>query len=132
MKTLIHLSVASIVALYGATSVAAVSADEAKKLGTTLTAFGAQKAASADGAIPEYTGGLAQAPADFVPGSGKWPDPFKSEKPTVSVSAANMQQYAEQLTPGVQALLKRFADYRVDVYPTHRTVQYPHGCSITR
>jgi hypothetical protein len=125
MKTLIHLSVASIVALYGATSVAAVSADEAKKLGTTLTAFGAQKAASADGAIPEYTGGLAQAPADFVPGSGKWPDPFKSEKPTVSVSAANMQQYAEQLTPGVQALLKRFADYRVDVYPTHRTVQYP-------
>src|SRR6185369_7972230 len=37
---------------------AAVSADEARKLGTTLTAVGAEKAGNTDGSIPEYTGGL--------------------------------------------------------------------------
>ena len=125
MKTLVHLAVAGVVALYGATALAAVSADEAKQLGTTLTAFGAQKAASADGAIPAYTGGLTQPPAGYVADSGKWPDPFKDEKPLYSITAANMAQYADQLTPGVQALLKRFPDYRVDVYPTHRTMHYP-------
>ena len=42
-----------------ATSVmAAVSADEAAKLGTTLTPLGAEKAGNADGSIPEWTGGL--------------------------------------------------------------------------
>ncbi|MFM0094565.1 DUF1329 domain-containing protein [Paraburkholderia sediminicola] len=125
MKIWIHLAAAGLVALHGAGAFAAVSADEAKQLGTTLTAFGAQKAASADGTIPEYTGGLTQAPADFVPNSGKWPDPFKGEKAAFSITAANMSQYADQLTPGVQALLKRFPDYRVDVYPTHRTIRYP-------
>jgi Protein of unknown function (DUF1329) len=125
MKTLIHLAAASMVALYGAGALAAVSADDAKQLGTTLTVFGAEKAGSADGTIPEYTGGLTKPPADFDAKSGRWPDPFKGEKPVFSVTASNMAQYAEQLTPGVQALLKRFPDYRVDVYPTHRTMHYP-------
>ncbi|CAD6561388.1 hypothetical protein LMG27952_07448 [Paraburkholderia hiiakae] len=125
MKILLRLAAASLVTLHAAGAWAAVSAEEAKQLGTTLTAFGAEKAASADGAIPEYTGGLTTPPADYVPNSGKWPDPFKGEKPLFSVTAANMGQYADQLTPGVQALLKRFPDYRVDVYPTHRSVFYP-------
>jgi hypothetical protein len=34
-----------------------------------------------------------------------------------------MEQYAEKLPMGVQALLKRWPDYRIDVYPTHRS--YP-------
>jgi Protein of unknown function (DUF1329) len=125
MKTLIHLAAAGLMAAHGALAFAAVSADEAKQLGTTLTASGAEKAGSADGTIPPYTGGLTQPPADFAASSGKWPDPFKDEKPVFSITAANMAQYAAQLTPGVEALLKRFPDYRVDVYPTHRTVHYP-------
>ncbi len=44
-------------------AVAAVSADEAKQLGTTLTPFGAEKAGNKDGSIPEYTGGLTTPPA---------------------------------------------------------------------
>ena len=47
---------------------AAVSADEAKQLGTTLTAVGAEKAGNKDGTIPEYTGGI-KAPAGFQTGS---------------------------------------------------------------
>ncbi|HEX7936840.1 MAG TPA: DUF1329 domain-containing protein [Paraburkholderia sp.] len=125
MKVLLQIAAAGLVTLHAAGAAAAVSADEAKQLGTTLTPFGAEKAGSADGAIPEYTGGLTRPPADYVPNSGKWPDPYKGEKALFSVSPANMGQYAEQLTPGTQALLKRFADMRLDVYPTHRSVSYP-------
>lgn len=125
MKTLIHVAVAGTLALCAASATAAASADEAKQLGTTLTEFGAEKAASADGAIPAYAGGLKTPPADYVANSGKWPDPYKSEKPVLNVTASNMGQYAEQLTPGTQALLKRFPDFRLDVYQTHRSVFYP-------
>lgn len=125
MKTLIHVAVAGTLALCGACAFAAASADGAKQLGTTLTEFGAEKAASADGAIPAYTGGLSTPPADYVANSGKWPDPYKGEKPLLSVTAENMGQYADQLTPGTQALLKRFPDFRLDVYQTHRSVFYP-------
>ncbi|TGP47278.1 DUF1329 domain-containing protein [bacterium M00.F.Ca.ET.228.01.1.1] len=125
MKTLFHLITAGVVTLNALGAFAAVSADEAKQLGTTLTAFGAEKAGSSDGVIPEYAGGLTKPPADFAPGSGVWPDPFKSEKPVLRITASNMAQYADKLTPGVQALLQRFPDYRIDVYPTHRTMHYP-------
>lgn len=124
MKTMAGFAAAGLVALHCASAFAAVTADEAKQLGTTLTEFGAEKGASADGAVPAYTGGLTQAPAGYSPKSGVWIDPFKIEKPLYSITQANMAQYADLLTPGVEALLKRFADYRMDVYPTHRTMHY--------
>ncbi len=48
-----------VMSLFAASVMAAVSADEAAKLGTTLTPFGAEKAGNAAGTIPEWTGGLA-------------------------------------------------------------------------
>ena len=125
MKILVHLAAVGLVTLYGASVLAAVSPDEAKQLGSTLTPFGAEKAGSADGAIPEYTGGLSTPPAGYVANSGKWPDPYSGEKPVFSVSATNMAQYADELTPGAKALLERFPTNRIDVYPTHRTMHYP-------
>ena len=51
--------IAMAVAITGAslahTAMAAVSEDEAKQLGTTLTPFGAEKAGNKDGTIPEYS-----------------------------------------------------------------------------
>jgi hypothetical protein len=105
---------------------AAVSASEAQQLGTTLTPFGAQKAGTADGVIPAYTGGIAA--MSGLPQGGPttgYPDPFASEKPLFSVTGTNMSQYTSQLTPGTQALLQRYPDYRLDVYQTHRTMSYP-------
>ena len=58
---------AGFAALFGTGAFAAVSADEAKQLGTTLTAVGAEKAGNKDGTIPEYTGGI-KPPADFKAG----------------------------------------------------------------
>jgi len=104
---------------------AAVSADEARKLGTTLTAVGAEKAGNTDGSIPEYTGGLVTPPAGFDKSKNVRPDPFEGEKPLFSIDAKNMDKYAPRLTEGAKALLKTHAGYRIDVYPTHRTAAYP-------
>lgn len=125
MKKIISVAVASIIALQFSAAQAAVSAEEAQQLKGPLTAFGAVKAGNAEGTIPEYTGGLTSAPAGFDPKSGLWPDPFENEKPVLKITAANMAQYSDKLTGGAQALLKRYPTYRVDVYPTHRTMHYP-------
>ena len=119
-KTLIALAIAGFIG----NACAAVSADEAKQLGTTLTPVGAEKAGNKDGTIPEYTGGI-KAPADFKAGSGFRPDPYANEKPRLSVTSENMAAQADKLTEGTKELLKRFKTMRVDVYPTHRTVAVP-------
>src|SRR5215471_670848 len=122
-KTLI---VAALAAAFAPAAWAAISADEAKQLGTTLTAVGAEKAGNKDGTIPEYTGGLTTPPASFQKGSGIRPDPFASEKPRLTIDSKNAAQYANNLTEGTKELLKRYPNtMRLDVYPTHRTVVFP-------
>lgn len=93
-----------------------------------FTPVGAEQAGSADGVIPPWTGGLqrSQWPADYQPG-GRLRDPFASEKPLYTVTAANLAQYSKWLTPGQQALFARNSDYEMRVYPTHRTVSYPQA-----
>ena len=104
---------------------AAVSADEAKQLGTTLTAVGAEKAGNKDGTIPEYTGGLKEVPASFKKGTGIRPDPFAGEKPRLVIDSKNVAQHADKLTEGTKELLKRYPTMRLDVYPTQRVVAFP-------
>jgi hypothetical protein len=118
--------VAVAVATLAGSAFAAVSADEAKQLGTTLTAVGAEKAGNKEGTIPEYTGGLKEAPASFKKGSGIRPSPFENEKPRLVVDAKNVAQHADKLTEGTKELLKRYPNsMRLDVYPTHRVVALP-------
>jgi hypothetical protein len=105
----------------------AVTADEAKPLGTSLTWWGAEVAGNKDGSIPAYTGGLKNPPPVKTDAKGyvTYPDPFASEKPVVRITAANMAHYADKLTEGAKTLLKKNADYYIDVYPTQRTTTYP-------
>lgn len=106
-------------------ALAAVSSDEAAKLKSELTPFGAEKAGNKDGSIPPWSGGYTTPIPGFKNG-GKRPDPFASEKPILSITAKNVDQYADQLTEGVKALIKKYPEtYRVDVYPTHRTAAAP-------
>ena len=122
-KTLIAVSLA---ALASGAAFAAVTADEAKQLGTTLTAVGAEKAGSKDGTIPEYTGGLKEIPAGFKKGSGIRPSPFENEKPRMTIGAKDAAANADKLTEGTKELLKRYPNtFRLDVYPTHRVVALP-------
>lgn len=107
-------------------ALAAVTAEEAKQLGTTLTEFGAIKAGNADGSIPAYTGGQRTSPAGFKPDSGIWVDPYASDKPLFRIDAKNMAQYADKLSDGQKLLLKQNpTTYYIDVYPSRRSVAYP-------
>jgi hypothetical protein len=104
---------------------AAVSPDEAAKLGTTLTPVGAEMAGNADGSIPAWTGGL-PTNAGAVDGAGFLADPFANEQPLFTITAQNMDQYKDKLTPGQQAMFKRYPDsYKIPVYPTHRSATLP-------
>jgi Protein of unknown function (DUF1329) len=105
---------------------AAVSADEAKQIGTTLTAVGAEKAGNKEGTIPEYTGGLKEAPPSFKKGAGIRPSPFENDKPRLVIDGKNAAQYADKMTEGTKELLKRYPNsFRLDVYPTQRVVAFP-------
>lgn len=120
-----RLTIAALAAVYGGCALAAVTGDEAKKLGATLTAVGAEKAGNKAGTIPEYTGGLTTSPAGFKAGDGIRPDPFAAEKPLLSIDAKNMAQHEAQLTEGTKGLMKAYPSFRIDVYKTHRTVAFP-------
>jgi hypothetical protein len=103
---------------------AAVTPEEARQLGATLTATGAEKAGNKDGTIPEYAG-MTAPPAGYVKGSGNRPDPFAADKPRLTLSGKNLQGMDDKLTAGTRELLKRYPNFRVDVYPTRRPVAFP-------
>lgn len=132
MKANIFLSLA---ALFVATSAhAAVTADEAARLGKDLTPWGAEKAGNKEGTIPPYTGGI---PRDLMGAgydSNKYldsqgrpviPDPYKDEKPLFTITAKNLDQYADKLSEATKALFKINPNFFMKVYPSHRVVNPP-------
>ena len=127
-KNLLALKTAIAASICLATSgaaLAAVNAEEAKKLGTTLTEWGADKGANADGSIPAYTGGLATPPAGYTKGADQYIDPFKDDKPLFTIDAKNAGQYDALLSAGDKAMLAAYPSFKMDVYPTRRSVTYP-------
>ena len=96
----------------------AVSAEEATQLKTRLTPFGAERAGNADGSIPAWTG----VPVLLPPyKDGRRTDPFADEKPLLQITAANHAQYADKLAESQVAMFRKYPDYRIDVYRSHRT-----------
>lgn len=121
-----NLFAASLLLAFSASSMAAVSPDEAAALGTTLTPIGAEKAGNKAGTIPEWTGGVITPVAGFKTG-GHYPDPFGSDKPLFTIDATNMEKYKANLSPGQMALMKRYPDWKMKVYPTRRSAGFPQG-----
>ena len=114
------------ICLIASTAGAAISEQDAARLGgPELTPIGAQRAANADGSIPEWNGGITEFPASYKKGS-RLVDPFSGEKPLFIITAQNYPQHADFLSAGQQATLKRYPDtFRLPVYPAHRTALYP-------
>jgi hypothetical protein len=113
--------------LGGGSVFAKVSADKAAHLGQELTPFGAEKAANADGTIPEWTGGLTTIPKgiDFKPGLNH-PNPFPDDKPLFKITAQNLDKYKDKVNPGLQEMIKRYPDsFYLKVYKSRRTAAYP-------
>ena len=117
-------------ALFGTPAAqAAVSAQDAAKLGAELTPLGAEKGANADGTIPAWTGGIKSAAEAGFPNyrTGEHhPDPFANDKPLFTITPANMGQYASKLTEGHKKLLEQYkGTYKMIVYPTRRSAAFP-------
>lgn len=108
---------------------AVVSAEQAQKLKTTLTPFGAEKEANTQGSIPAWDGGIHKAmiPSSYKGAGFHHPDPFANEKPLYIIDANNMTQHKPLLSEGLAALFKTYPEsFRVPVYPTHRTHTTPN------
>ncbi len=125
MKYLNSLLSASLAVVIAGNAHAAAPAQDVARLGKDLTMVGADKAASADGAIPAYQGGLNTPPASFKQGDTLRPDPFASEKPLLVIDGKNVDQYKDSLTATTVELAKRFPSFHIDVYPSHRTAALP-------
>jgi hypothetical protein len=114
--------------LFASAAFGAVSTQEAARLGQELTPLGAEKAANADGSIPAWTGGLKSAADAGFPNykNGEhYSDPYASDKPLFTITSANLTQYATKLSEGHKALFKTYPDYKMIVYPTHRSGASP-------
>lgn len=98
------------------------------KLGTTLTPMGAEKAANAAGTIPAWDGGITKVPAGISYKQGAhYADPYANDKPLFTITAANADNYKDNLSPGQMALLKKYPTYKMIVYPTRRSAAFPEG-----
>ncbi len=103
----------------------AVSPEEAARLDKDLTPTGAVRGANADGSIPAWEGGVKSPPAGYRPGMHHI-DPFASDAIRFTITAQNVDQHRDKLSPGQQGMFARYADtWKMNVYPTRRSASYP-------
>jgi len=102
---------------------AKITAAEADRLGKDLTPVGADPSGNKEGTIPPWTGGLTKAPPGWNRNNG-YADPFADEKSLFTITAQNAEQYKSNLTPGLLALLKKHPNFRMPIYPSHRTAAF--------
>jgi hypothetical protein len=125
LKKLSLISAAVALALSASSALAQVSAQDAAKLGSSLTPFGAEKAGNAAGTIPAWTGGITQPPAGYKSGQHH-PDPFPQDKPLFTITKANLDQYKANLTPGQIALFNAYPNsFQMPIYQTRRSGSAP-------
>jgi len=123
-------AIAAALALSVTTAVAKVPESELARLDKDLTPMGSERAGNAAGTIPEWTGGLTEAPAGYTEG-GHLVDPFPGDQPLFTITADNVDQYAENLSPGQVALFKKYPDtYKMNVYQTRRTAALPEDVYV--
>jgi len=103
---------------------AEMDATQLARLGADLTPNGAETAGNKEGTIPTWTGGLTKPPAGWKPEQG-YVDPFKEEKPLLRIDAKNLEEHKDKLSPGLQALIKKYPTFYLNVYPSHRTFAQP-------
>jgi hypothetical protein len=123
-QTLYTLCLASVLLFTGPVAVA-VPPEAADQLGgPELTPVGAERHGNSDGTIPPWNGGITEPPADYEPGS-QHVDPYARDAALFTISAGNIEQYADKLSEGQQALLRSYPTWHMSVYPTRRSASYP-------
>ncbi|MFT5755647.1 MAG: hypothetical protein ACI9LM_000358 [Alteromonadaceae bacterium] len=119
------LSIAVSLSLVGTSAIAKISAEQAARLSKDLTPVGAERSANKDGSIPKWEGGITSAPAGYKVGDHHQ-DPFAEDKALFTVTAKNLAEYKNVLTPGQVKLFETYPDtYKMNVYQTRRSASYP-------
>ncbi|MFN4289543.1 MAG: DUF1329 domain-containing protein [Permianibacter sp.] len=127
MKTLNKktLVLSALLVAFAGSVAAKVSPEQADRLGKDLTPTGAERAGNKDGTIPAWEGGITKPPAGFVKGK-HMVDPYPNDKVLFTITSKNAEQYKDQLSPGLLALLKTYPDtFKMNVYPTRRSASSP-------
>jgi hypothetical protein len=126
-KTIVCILVAVGVICISVLAEAKVTKEEAERLKKDLTPMGAERAGNVKGTIPAWDGGLIAVPKGISYKPGKpYPDPFAADKILFSITAQNMNNYADNLSAGTKAMLKKYpATYKLNVYQTRRTEAAP-------
>lgn len=111
---------------FASPSFAAVDANQAARLGgDELTPLGAERAGNSEGTIPAWTGGLDGSKLS-APAGTFLADPYPDDTILFTVTAANLDQYADQLSEGQKALLRNNpGSWKMNVYPSRRSASYP-------
>jgi hypothetical protein len=124
-KRLIFLSVAILLIVGSTINVwAEATAKEVARLGNDLTPLGAEKVGNADGTIPAWSGGITTPPEGYKVGDHHL-NPYAIDKIITTITAKNMDQYADKLTAGHKALLMKYPTFKMNIYPTHRSAAAP-------
>ena len=125
MKTQL-LTTALTLSLVASAAMADVPANVANRLGQDLTPMGAEKAGSSAG-VGSWSGQRIDGSA-LLQGydGGALPNPYASEKPLYTITAANAGDYDAQLTTGQKAMLATYPDtFKLNVYESRRSCTYP-------
>ncbi|MBA6413063.1 DUF1329 domain-containing protein [Parahaliea sp. F7430] len=127
-KTLMSIGLASLLGLGSGLALAKATPEQAARLGgSELTPMGAERAGNAEGTIPPWEGGISELPAAYKKGE-RLVDPFADDKVRFTITAQNVDQYADKLSPGQIAMFKRYPDtYAMPVYPTRRSAGLPES-----
>ena len=88
-------------------------AGSAQDLGTTLTPLGGDKAGNAARTIPAWSAENVQLPGWSAGKYRKDYFKYKDDKVVETIDAANVDKYAEHLTPGQIALFKQKTAYEI-------------------
>lgn len=118
-------TIAGLIALaIAGTVTAAVSAEQAERLGRDLTPVGAERAGNAEGTIPEWTGGITAPPSGYSVGMHH-PDPFASDRVQFTIDSSNFREHADKLSAGQVAMFERYETFKMPVYQTRRSASFP-------
>jgi hypothetical protein len=108
-----------------ATAASTTTEDTSGLGGPELTPVGAEHSANAAGTIPAWTGGITEPVSGYAPGD-RHADPYIDDPVLFTITAANMDSYADQLSEGQKALLERYPDsWHMNVYASRRSAAYP-------
>lgn len=88
------------------------------------TPLGGEAAGNKEGSIPAWS--AEPAPTNWTYGKSRgeaWK--HKGEKALFTIDASNVEKYADKLSPAQVELIKKKSDYKMEVYPTHRSCSAP-------